>query len=71
MRLPAATKNLLDPGPDGVLLDFSFDYPARTSDPVVVDFRVGAIEPGTIPHNDPSRPSHFSNPTVEITDSQR
>ena len=58
-------------GSDWVQIDFSFDYPARTSDPVAIGFRVGASKPGTILLNDPSRPSHFPNPTVEITDSQR
>jgi hypothetical protein len=52
-------------------VDFSFDHPARTSDPVAIGFRVGASQPGTILLNDPSRPSDFPNPTVEITDSQR
>jgi hypothetical protein len=35
-----------------------------------LSFRAGAGRPGTISLNDPSRPSNFSNPLVEITDSQ-
>ena len=52
-------------------IDFSFDYPVHTTSPVAFEFRVGAGKPGTIWLNDPSRPSNFSNPSVEITDSQR
>ena len=51
-------------------IDFSFDYPTRTTSPVAITFRVGASKPGTILLNDPSRPGNFSNPSVEITDSQ-
>jgi hypothetical protein len=53
-----------------VPIDFSFDYPTRTTSPVAITFRVGATNPGTILLNDPSRPGHLSNPSVEITDSQ-
>ena len=57
-------------GSGWVQIDFSFDYPARHLDPVAIGFRVGASKPGTILLNDPSRPSNFPNPSVEITDSQ-
>ncbi len=57
-------------GSGWVQIDFSFDYPARTSDPIAIGFRVGASKPGTILLNDPSRPSNFPNPSVEITDNQ-
>ena len=57
-------------GSSWVPIDFSLDYPARTTSPVAISFRVGASNPGTILLNDPSRPSNFSNPSVEITDSQ-
>jgi hypothetical protein len=53
-----------------VPIDFAFDYPARTISPVAFEFRVGASKPGTILLNDPSRPSSFPNPSVEIADSQ-
>ena len=57
-------------GKSWVPIDFSFDYPTRTTSPVAITFRVGAAKPGTILLNDPSRPSNFSNPSVEITDNQ-
>jgi len=58
-------------GSGWVPIDFSFDHPVHTTSPVAFEFRVGAGKPGTILLNDPSRPSNFSNPSVEITDSQR
>jgi hypothetical protein len=57
-------------GRNWVPIDFSFDYPVRTPSPVAFVFRVGPGKPGTILLNDPARPSNFSNPSVEITDSQ-
>ena len=57
-------------GRNWVPIDFSFDYPVRTTSPVAFVFRVGAGKPGTILLNDSSRPSNFSNPSVEITDDQ-